>query len=341
MKIKHSQKDKNELFRKLGILVLVIAVVFLGAGVVSKVVDQRSLPETSERASTEEELPLGTVEINGVKCVPKNNIQTYLFMGLDSRGESESKEEYDGTGQCDVLQVIVLDRTNKTYTRLPINRDTMTDVKSLETDGTYIGTSEVQIALAHSNGDGMEISCENTVDAVSNLLYGQQIDGYIALNMDSIEVLNHLVGGVTVTIEDDFSESDPTLIQGETVKLTDEQAMHFVHDRLNVADGTNENRMKRQAEFLSSLKLILVEKCLADNAFALDIYDGLENYMVTDVSRNGFIKLAAFLAESEEQDALRIDGESSIGELGFNEFRADEESLSEAVIQLFYDKLEK
>ena len=342
MKIKkHSRSEKNELFRRAGLLILVVAVVLVCASVVSRVVDQRKLPVASETASTEEELPLGTVEINGVKCVPKNNIRTYLFMGLDSRGESESKEDYDGTGQCDVLQVIVLDRTNNTYTRLPINRDTMTDVKSLDTDGTYLTTTEVQIALAHANGDGMEMSCENTVDAVSNLLYGQQIDGYVALNMDAIEILNRLAGGVTVTIEDDFSQSDPTLVQGETVTLTDEQAMHFVHDRMNVADGTNENRMKRQAQYLANLKPILADKCMEDNSFALDLYDGLEKYMVTDISRNGFIKLSAFLAESEEQKMLEIEGESSIGKLDYNEFRVNEDSLAEVVIQLFYDKLDK
>ena len=62
-------------------------------------------------------------------------------------------------------------------------------------------TTKTQIALAHANGDGMELSCENTVDAVSNMLYGIRIEGYISLNMDSIKILNHLAGGVPVTIE--------------------------------------------------------------------------------------------------------------------------------------------
>ena len=50
----------------------------------------------------------------------------------------------------------------------------------------------------------MESSCENTVDAVSDMLYGIKIDGYIAMNIDAIKVINHLAGGVPVTIEDDF-----------------------------------------------------------------------------------------------------------------------------------------
>ena len=280
------------------------------------------------------------VEINGIKCTPKKNIKSYLIMGLDSRGEAEATEEYDGTGQVDTLELVVVDYTANTYTRLPINRDTMTEVQSLDTDGTYLATTKMQLSLAHACGDGMEISCENTVDAVSNLLYGQTIDGYASLNMDAIEVLNHLAGGVTVTIEDDFSKADPTLVQGETVTLTDEQAMTYVRGRMDVGDGTNEGRMRRQTQFLSALKPILMEKCQADSSFALEIYDSLTPYMVTDQSRNDFIKLTAALIESEEQERLHIEGTNAVGDTGFNEFTVDEDSLADVVIQLFYDKVE-
>ena len=50
-----------------------------------------------------------------------------------------------------------------------------------------------------------ETRAENTVDAVSTLLGGHKIDGFAMVNMSAIEVVNDMVGGVTVTIEDDFS----------------------------------------------------------------------------------------------------------------------------------------
>lgn len=335
----YSQKEKRKLYRKLGLVCAGIILILAAAAVLAKVVDQSEVPVKAEEA--EEELPFGVVEINGIKCVPKNNIRTYLFMGLDSKGEAHAVEEYDGTGQCDVLELLVLDRTAGTYTRLPINRDTMTDVKSLDEYGTYLATTRIQIALAHANGDGLEISCLNTVDAVSNLLYNQKIDGYASLNMDSIEVLNRLVGGVTVKIEDDFSQSDPSLTEGETVTLTDEQAMHFVHDRMNVGDGTNEGRMRRQSAYLAGLKPLLLEKYQEDNSFALSLFDELSAYMVTNLSRNDFINLAGMLAESKEQEPLKIEGTNAIGDLDFNEFTVDEDSLADVVIQLFYDIVEE
>lgn len=334
----HSPKEKQAMFRKGVLIVLAIALVLVAVGVASQVVDRKTIAREEEETT---QWPQDMVEINGIKCTPKKNIKSYLIMGLDSRGEAEATEEYDGTGQVDTLELVVVDYTANTYTRLPINRDTMTEVRSLDTDGTYLATTEVQIALAHTKGDGMEISCENTVDAVSNLLYGQTIDGYASLNMDAIEILNHLAGGVTVTIEDDFSKEDPSLIQGETVTLTDAQAMSFVHGRMSVGDGTNEGRMKRQSQYLSALKPILVEKCQADSSFALEIYDSLTPYMVTDQSRNDFIKLTAALIESEEQERLHIEGTNAVGDTGFNEFTVDEDSLADVVIQLFYDKVEE
>ena len=193
------------------------------------------------------------MDVGGVACTPKKNIRTYLFMGLDAQGETETVDEYVSTGQCDTLQLLVIDETDNTYTRLPLNRDTMTDVNSLDYDGTCLATSRLQLALAHASGDGGAISCENTVDAVSGLLYGQTIDGYASLNMDAIGVLNHLADGVTVTIEDDFSKADPSLKEGETVTLTDEQDVPDALARLrviypNLMRLDYDNRRTRAAE---------------------------------------------------------------------------------------------
>ena len=60
-----------------------------------------------------------------------------------------------------------------------------------------------------------EASCENTLNAVENLLEGADIEYYVAMNMDAIGILNDALGGVTVTLEDDFTAADPTHAAGE------------------------------------------------------------------------------------------------------------------------------
>ncbi|MGN1167327.1 MAG: LCP family protein [Lachnospiraceae bacterium] len=322
--------------KRIPVFICGFVIVCIMAGVLFKYVDERQIFEKDEMEMDDS---VNVVEIGGQKYKPKTRIKTYLFMGIDARGKVEDTQEYDGTGQCDVLQLVVIDQNENTYAMLPINRDTITAVKSLSKDGSYIDTSDVQIALAHANGDGKEISCENTVDAVSDYLYGQPIDGYVSLNMDAIKVINHMAGGVIVTIEDDFSESDPSLKMGETVKLTDEQAMHYVHDRKNVADGTNENRMKRQSIYIDEVEKIYREKFSENERFVVELYDCLQDYMLTDLTKKDCSKLAKAMVKNKSLGEIEIKGEVSEDYFGYKQFIPDKNSLEEIIIRLFYDKV--
>ena len=328
------RREKMRLFRNAALAVAFFAAVSVTAVIVLGSVDNQNQLQEQE---TE---PAGLIEVDGVKYIPKKNIETYLFMGIDEPGKVQKRIEYEGTGQCDVLILFVRDLSRGTFMTLPINRNTMTDVKSIDIDGTYLATTRNQIALAHSDGDGLEMSCENTVDAVSGLLHGQKIDGYAAVNMGAIEIINHLVGGVTVTIEDDFSQADPSMKMGETITLTDEQAVCFVRGRMNVGDGTNENRIRRQSQYLAELKPMLRQKCSEDSSFPLEIYESLEEYMVTDISAKKFSKIAVLAAKDKDDGELEITGTTTIGEMDFAEFEPDEDSLMQAILTLFYKKYE-
>ena len=334
----YSRSEKEKLYKKVFMAVTAFIVICTAVIGVGNMVDSQQMNTGKKEAAATTDI----VTINGVKCKPNWDIETYLFIGEDDRGVKTRKTESDGTGQSDVLELLVIDTKKNTYHKLPINRDTITDVKSLDNDGSYLATTKVQIALAHAKGDGMELSCENTVDAVSNLLYGIRIDGYICLNMDSIKVLNHLAGGVPVTIEDDFSQSDKSLVKGQTVTLTDDQAMHYVHDRLNVGDGTNECRMRRQKAYIDALFPLYKAKLQENSGFINDFYNQLSDYMVTDMSVGEMGNVANMIMNSEDKGELSIKGTNAIAEDdGFNEFTMDETSRGEVAMELFFNKVEK
>lgn len=334
----YSKSEKEKLLKKLAAVIIALVVVCTAAIAFGHMLDNQQMNTGKKEA----EVSADTVTINGVKCKPNWDVQTYLFMGIDAKGKKHKRTEGDNTGQCDVLELLVIDTKNNTYHKLPINRDTITDVKSLDSDGSYLATSKVQIALSHANGDGMEQSCENTVDAVSNMLYGIRIDGYISLTMDSIKVLNHLAGGVPVTIEDDFSKSDKSLVMGQTVTLTDDQAMHYVHDRMNVGDGTNECRMRRQKEYINALFPLYKAKLEADSGFINEFYNDLSDYMVTDMSVGEMGNIANMIVNSEDKGELSIKGTNAVNkEDGFNEFTMDETSRGDVAMELFFNKVEK
>lgn len=330
-----TRSERNKIILKIGIAagVLIIIMVFILVALMPT-----NTPKTERTSGSV--TPEGIIEVNGVKYVPKKNIETYLFMGIDNPGKVEKVEGYGGAGRCDYVMLVVRDLSTGTYKTLNINRNILMEQDSLEPDGTYIGTSTAILALAHENGDGMEISCENVVKTVSNFLGGQKIDGYAAVNMGAITIINNLVGGVTVTIEDDFSDINPSLVKGETITLTDEQAYDFVHSRWYVGDETNESRMRRQSAYLADLKLKLKQKCEENANYPVTIYDSLGAYMVTNITSQKFSKLALLMIKDKDDGELNIEGTSEVGDLEYAEMTADEESVKAAILELFYRKYE-
>lgn len=330
---KQDRKRANK--RHAAIALLLAAAAVVAGMILFRLVDGQELKYDDETLARESALLSDVVDVGGVRCVPKKNIRTYLIMGIDntaSRGRT-----YVTGGQSDVLVLLVVDHTNMTYQRLPINRNTMCQVRSYDIDGNDLGTAVTQIALAHAVGDGGAQSCENAVEAVSTLLYGMPVDSYIALDMESIGVVNHLAGGVTVTIEDDFSQTDPSLVMGETVTLTDEQAETFVRARMSMAnDDTNEARMRRQQAFMDAMREQMFERARADSTYALDVFDTLEPHMVTNMNGKAFSRLVNGLTNCESLGTLQIDGTIGTDSLGYATFEPDPASVRDAVIALYY-----
>lgn len=300
------------------------------------------------------------VEIGGVECIPKSNIETYLIIGTDVKGklsrevektttkkldpgETEVQAEYKDTynpGRADVINLLVIDREKNTYAILPIDRDTITAVDSLDENGKYLATTDIQLALAYECADGKEQSCENTLKSVSNMLHNQYIDEYASFSQDAIKKINHMVGGVTVKIKDDFSDSDKTLKKGKTIKLNDDQAAHFVHDRMNVGDGSNECRMRRQNEYMKDLKKKVGEKTDKNPKFPLQAYRNLNDYMVTSITGNDASKITKAILKNKYLGTFKIKGKNKKDAYGFNAFYPDQKSLDEVVRQLFYDEVD-
>ena len=161
-----------------------------------------------------------------------------------------------------------------------------------------------------------------------------KIDNYLSLTMAAITALNDAVGGVTVTIEDDFTGADETLVKGETVTLMGEHAFHYVHDRLNLEDNRNTTRMRRQATYMTALVDKLREKLEEDNAFVLELYSAVADYLVTDCDINELGEISEELSTYELSGIVTPEGESVNGE--YTEFYPDEAALQQLIADLFY-----
>lgn len=279
-----------------------------------------------------------TIEVGGVSYRQRKELTTILLMGIDRESDDESVG-YSNGGQSDFLRVVIVDPTHKTISQLAIDRDTMTPITVMGVMGNLVNTRTLQICLSHSYGDGKEQSCEFTVEAVSNLLLGTQITHYVAMNLSGISELNDWAGGVTVTLDDDFSNADPAMTKGATLTLVGDQAEIFVRSRMDIGDGTNESRMKRQQQYLQTLSEQMGDQLRADKNNMGTLYDVLEPYLVTDLTRGRLINEAWTARDYEMKPVVDIPGTHMIGSDGFMEFHVDEDALQQIVLDMFYEKV--
>lgn len=316
------------------ITILCVGLLFLAAKLIE---DRNRKPET--RGDYRQRFAYDNViEVDGKSYRQRKELTTVLLMGIDQDSDAEIVG-YRSGGQADFLRLLVFDPTNKTISQLAIDRDTMTPITVLGFLGDQQKVRTLQICLSHGYGNGREQSCAFTVDAVSNLLLGTAITHYAAMNLDGISTLNDWAGGVTVTLEDDFSAVDPAMTEGTTLTLVGDQAETFVRSRMNVSDGTNAKRMQRQSAFLHSLAEKIGDRLKEDKEEISGLYDALTPYLVTDFSRGRLINEAFAARDYEMFDVVDIPGEHKIGDDGFMEYHVDEAGLQQLVLKLFYEEV--
>ena len=332
---KQEQKNKT-VFHAVAALLAVLAVVLVlyGGG--------RWLEKRAEKPETRTQLPQAdqeTVEVDGVTYRKKSRLTTILVMGVDH--DTQDSYEYRKAGQADFLRLVVLDDADKTVQQLQIDRDTMTPVTVLGLLGDRYEPVTQQICLGYAFGDGRQTSCEVTVEAVENLLGGQAIDQYLAMGLDGISTLNDLAGGVTVTLEDDFSAADPAMTKGATLTLHGDQAEIFVRRRMDIGEGTNEARMVRQEEYLAQLSAQLESRVQQDQQFTAQVYDALQPYLVTDLAKGQLVNEVWAAKDDTVEPAIALEGEHKVAEDGFTEFYPTEASIQKAVLTLFWEPVEE
>ena len=308
------------------ILILVLGMIFSGLRILESAVFSAGEPEPTAASKT--------VTRDGVDYFPRQDITVILAMGIDELGPVVSSGSYRNTGEADALVLLILDQTEQTYSVLCLNRDTMVEMPVLGIGGHRAGTQFGQLALSHTYGDGLEESCENTRYTISQLLSGITIDHYVAMNMDGIGILNDAVGGVTVNVADDFSNVDPSITKG-TITLRSNQALTFLRSRRDVGDQLNITRMGRHEQYMHGLMDAMKSRLEAEDGFVVELYDQVDEYIVTDCSLQVISGLMDRCAEYTLKEVVSPAGENVNGE-EFMEFYVNEESLDELVLRLFY-----
>ncbi|NLG25100.1 MAG: hypothetical protein GX558_07065, partial [Clostridiales bacterium] len=259
------------------------------------------------------------IEYRGATYRYRERLTTLLVMGVDRpSGVSAGLGARNG-GQADLLLLLVADPDRGRLTPIQLDRDTMATIEVLDVLGRPVGTRTAQLCLAHAFGDGGAQSCEFAARAVGRLLLGVDVDGYLAFDLGAIAAINDAAGGVTVSIEDDFTAFDRAMTRGATLTLVGRQAEAFTRWRMGVGDGTNAARMRRQRAYLVGLTDALRRQAAEDAGAAGAFFDQVKGHLITDLSRGRLINEIDRMARLEQGEIVSPAGVHIVGDDGFME----------------------
>lgn len=285
----------------------------------------------------------GVLELKGKKYRRNTAIRAILCIGVDSKGEMEAYQASGLAGQADAIFLVAQDMAREQVKILMIPRDTMTEIRLFDLMGKELGKDIQHLNLAYAYGDGREESCGLLEEAVSGLLFGMKIDGYLAMNTSMISRINDEVGGVTVTIDAEGLETrDPALLRGSIVKLNGKQAEIFVRYRDIHEAQTAISRMDRQKQYIRAYIETAKAEAGKDDQLIVRLMNTLEEGMITNLAKDQYLDMGLAVLNSQQsltdQDFLMVPGEAVETQL-FDEYHPDMEALAELIVGMFYKEM--
>ena len=213
----------------------------------------------------------------------------------------------------------------------------MVDVNLFTKEGKYAGTKREQLCLAYAYGSSTEQSSENVLTSVRRLLYNINISSYVTIEMEGIEKLTDLVGGVQLTCLENIETLRLFADKGENLNLNGKQATAYIQYRGDDTEA-NARRMERQKQFLSALLNKTGNEVFNDYSKLVSLYSTMTPYFNSDISFAQIAYLAQNCLSINFGDAIEyksIDGTLIEGEQWI-EFEADKDSALQTVIEVFY-----
>lgn len=291
---------------------------------------------------TQENLP-GRIKYQNIFYEYNTDIITFLIMGIDKGKETIEPWEIDdgGNGQADALFLAVLNTKDKTLKVININRNIMTDINIYDEDGVYYGSHTAQIALQHAYGKSAEDGCIYQLETVKNLFYNIPIHGYAAVNIAAVPALNDAVGGVDVSVLEDLTSQDASLVKGSQVHLMGESAYWYVKYRDIDVFASIDIRMARQKQYLKEFIHAAKQSVIKNTFIVFDLYQKVMLQTITDISFTEILYLASILPayQFDESSFYNVEGETVMGEI-YEEFYVDETALYELILDIFYEEVQ-
>lgn len=270
-----------------------------------------------------------TVHIDGHTYRYNSRLRSVLFMGVDSSAKIEEEKIVGDGGRADAIVLFVMDPDAKTIRMVEVSRDTMikVDVYNKSDKKLYSGT--MQINMQYAFGSSPARSCQLMKNKVSELLYSLPITSYCSMTMDGISAAVDLIGGVTVTFPDDWTDVDPEYQAGATVRMDAKEVERFLRFRDHSLVESNDKRMARQSWFVREM---FRQFSKAGRLGAEMFLEKLDPYLEQNMDADVVKMLVSYAIQPE---VYKVPGKSVDGEIHY-EYYVDDDALQKMVLDLFY-----
>lgn len=292
-------------------------------------------PGASTPATTAEEVDFsGTVELDGVLYRLNSSLQTILFLGVDDGGGFVPGVAPGEGRRADTIFLLLLDDRSRQIRLVAISRDTITDVDVYQVNGDYAYTAPNHVNMQYYFGDSSTRSCFLMKRTISRLLYGMRIDGCLSLNAEAIVTIVDELGGLTITMPEDYTDIDPRYQAGAELTLNGTETEHLLRYRDLSSHGSNEDRVERQVRLIKAL----VERLQASmgGERLKQLLESAGDDVCSDLDAETLKKLVSYKLDPQ---TLTLPGTVVAGE-DHDEFHVDESALRRLLIELFYQPVE-
>lgn len=274
------------------------------------------------------------------------DIVNVLLLGLDS---NEYRETQNMGYRSDVMILCSMNTKTKEVTLLSIPRDTYANVYSLDSDGNITGNTKRKINAAYAVGGlDHDTRAKNAIMSVRELLscngtLSVPIDYYFTIDMDGIDKLCDLLGGVEVTLDCDVPVIDANHhnktgemvgYAGETVTLNGLAARSYIRSRYEVPGG-EETRRGHQREFMVGAAKKIKSMGVASVA---NLFLQMQEFAYTNLSAEQAVAIASIFKDVD-MDTIslkNLPGEAQ--DSGSYLYIVDESAMYETMREILYDK---
>ncbi len=264
------------------------------------------------------------------------NVTSILVLGIDRRNVN-AEADFGHNGQADTIFLVSLDTKKKAVKMIPISRETMVDFDRFNVEGQYAGVKNGQICLSYAYGNDAKSGSENVKSAVSRLLCGVNVNSYVTIDLRVIYALTEAIGGIELT----SLETVEPFKKGEKVTLRGQNAVWYVQRRGTDVDANN-RRQARQKQFLKAFATKAGNSIVSDFTKLIKYYNTAKPYFTSDLDLSEITYLAKTCLSKDIGEAIEyvtISGETKMGEK-YVEFYPDENSIYEAVLEAYYEKID-